>query len=348
MSYAVAVSNINTPRLGPPDCSEGVTDRHITEITVPCKDRFVPYEDENESQYEENSNASWLGSIKRFFGRIVDIARRWWREIRRHNPLSWLFNFIERERCREHIQQAQSRNGARNEEELTEYHRSLERNGIFRIHLGEGNSPRPLVVLFLGNSQTLDTERNVAGVNELYHRLSQNPNIDVAIFRVGTAGNDLSSRFLFGDCSLNTDVVFEHTSSVLEDLINGRGLFRGRQQPTRIVLSGYSFGGGTINRLLNEQWERIGQNIPVSAALIDPITLGADDCGHPVEYRPPHVERYCLFYQQNSSAINGCSQYGLRDGDICREVHFDDHESIDNNPFVLRQIMNFINSEVSR
>ena len=48
-----------------------------------------------------------------------------------------------------------------------------------------------------------------------------------------------------------------------------------------------------------------------------------------------------MVYQQNSALINGCHSVNLRAGDHCEEVQAD-HESIDNNDRVLRDIIRFI------
>lgn len=319
------------------------------------EDEFVsaPLEEETEQSYSDKTEKKpWY---KRLLGTVIDKTRNFWKTIRRFNPITQLFNFIEYVRCSGDIRKATRRNGAKTEEEIKKYHESLKfdeenpnENAIFRTHFTESSKPKPLVALFLGNGQTHLTSGETAGLNELYNRLKKNKDIDVVIFRVGHAVCDLRNRFLGGDCSLNTDVVFQHTSNVIEDIMNSRGEFNGRQKPSQVILTGYSFGGGTVDKLLREKWNKIGKNIPTSTACIDPITLGAYNLGCPIEKRPPHSLKHLVFYQQNSTAINGSHQNETKPQDIIKKVPNADHESIDNDESVLSSVERFVKSEIKR
>lgn len=290
--------------------------------------------------------------LKKFVGIIVDALRLAWKFIRRFNPLTQFFNFVESVRCARYISQAASRNGARTEKELIAYHQSLRFNEscpddkkLYKAHLPKSNESRPLIAIFLGNSQTHMSPTKTAGMNELYNQL-KDEGYDVVAFRAGRATCDLKGRFLFGDCSENTGVYFENTANILEDIISSKGSFIGRKNPSKVILIGYSFGGGTIDKLMGERWQKIAKDIPISTACVDPIELGANDLGSAVTERPKYSKRHLVFYQQNSCMMNGRFPYKIRQGDMYKEVINSNHETIDNNPEVQEGIYRFVQSEI--
>ncbi len=313
-------------------------------------DQYVPSWDQNNI----NSELNQPSIAKRFFASAMDFCKRLWKEIRENNPLTIFFNTLEKIRCHKYIENASKRNGAKTEEELKEYHQSLQFNPqspdpskLFRTNIHQSTESKPLIVLCLGNIQTLSSSESFAGLNILYKELEKEGH-DVIIFRTGNAECDLKHRFLLNDdCSLNTDVVFEHTSNIIEDIIKERGLFSGHKKPQKVIFTGYSFGGGTVDRLLNKKWKDIGQNIPVSTVYIDPIELGAYNLGIPVEKRPPHSIHHLNFYQENSALINGINPIGLKNSDVSIGMPFDNHDSIDNNQFVLKKTIEFIKNQTS-
>ena len=325
--------------------------RHITQCTnnTDETDKYISTQGENINDQELNE----LPFLNRLFGSLADFAKRLWKKIREYNPLTKFFNTLEQVRCFKHIENAKDRNGVKTEEELKEYHQSLkfdpenpDPKKLFRTNITKNNESKPLIVLCLGNVQTLSSSESFAGLNKLYKQLEKE-GYDVIIFRTGDATYDLRHRFLLDDdCSLNTNVVFEHTSNIIEDIIKERGLFNGHKKPQKVIFTGYSFGGGTVDRLLNKKWSDIGQNIPVSTVYIDPIELGAYNLGIPVEKRPLHSIRHLNFYQENSAFINGINPEGLKNGDLSIGMSFDNHDSIDNNEKVLKTISNFIKNQL--
>lgn len=284
--------------------------------------------------------------FKNFISGFINNLRAAWKKIRVLNPFTHILNLIEHVRCSKHLKAAKDRNGAKTEEELKDYHKSFELNpnnpsekSLYSTNFQPGNKQKPLVVMFLGNSQTLLTPHQQAGLNELYEKLKRNKNIDLAIFRVGEAGCDIKHKLFMGDCSMHTDVVFENTSNILEDMVKGKGQFAGRNRPSQIMLVGYSFGGGTVDKLLREKWNKIGNGIPTSSICIDPIKLGAYNLGCPVEERPPNTREHRVFYQRNSAAINGCAHKRAKCNDSSTNMINDDHETIDNNPHIHNYIL---------
>lgn len=325
-----------------------------------------PSSSSSEDSFQRSSNSqevvietqpSQQGFFSRLFQRVVHAGRNIWRTLRRYNPFTQLFNLIESVRVRPHVNRSASRNGATTNDEIRQYHESLlyneqnpHDNRIFRAYLGNEDRPRPLVVLFLGNGQTHNTPEHQAGILRLAQRLQRDRDTDVLVFRVGCASNELRHRFCIGgDPSLHTSVVYQHSVNVIEDYINARGIFVGRRPPSRVVFGGYSFGGGTIDRLLREDWQRIGGNIPVTGSFyIDAIRLGSYDLGDAVEQRPLHSVQHLNFYQQNSTAINGNHVNDLRPSDVSVPIISTDHAGIDDSEEVQNRAYRFIRNAILR
>ncbi len=297
----------------------------------------------------EESSATQVPWYKRLLQGVINKARNGWMAIRRYNPITLAFNYFENRRVSSHLRNAEARGGATTDNEIRQYHQSLlfnpqepNENAFFRYHFHNDNKPRPLVVLCLGNDQTHLTPAKDAGMNELYNRF-KDAGYNVIAFRVSCASTSLKNRFfLSNDFSLHPQVIEAHMSNILQDIVNGRGLFRGMQRPTQVGFAGYSFGGGCVNNTICN-WGTIGGNVPIAASVyIDPIQHGQYNLGCPIENRPNHNGRHCLFYQQNSIGINGVRQNGLRTNDRAYAVPERYHCDVDDDPTVLRRAFSFI------
>ena len=319
-----------------------------TVINFPGSEDTFTSSTEDERQNTESKQIPWY---RRAVGRVIDIARNGWRLIRKFNPITQLINLIESVRCSPHIQNARNRNGIsidNNEELRRKYHEPLmfdpqnpNEKAIVRYHFSNANESRPLIVLFLGNAQTHTTPGDVAGINELFERFKRAGH-NVVAFRVGNASNELMHRFgLSSDCSLNTEVVYQHTVNILDDIINLRGEFARYKRPSRIVLGGYSMGGGTIGRYIAEHGRRIG--IPITAtASIDAVLPGSYNLGSPDQTRPPHDGAHLNIYQDEDYAIRGAANHAPRSSDSSIYLPNETHETIDNNRQVLSRFYRFL------
>ena len=151
------------------------------ERTEPDEDRFVPANEQPEQENTTEQEQPWFSRltsrVRRFFGGIIDSARKLWTSIRRYNPLTHALNSLECLRISSELRRAQNRNGAKidDNEALSQYHSSLEfnpeapcENALFRYYPSTTN--KPLAVLFLGNSQAHTTPATTAGINELAER----------------------------------------------------------------------------------------------------------------------------------------------------------------------------------
>lgn len=290
--------------------------------------------------------------------KLLNAGRVVLRIIRKFNPFSYLLDFIEWIRYKDDVKNAKNRNGARTNEELAEYHRSLmynpnnpNPNSLFRVHLSRKPGPKPLVILFLGNTQTTCDHEFPTGVLNLYNRLVREGDVDVIVFRVGCATSQLQFRYgLTNDASLHPRVVLEHTSNIIEDIINARGIFAGRDRPSRVLTCGFSWGGGTAHEILQNRWDEIGQGVPVTAsAYIDGISYagGIHDLGEPITTRPHISQSHCNTYQNNSIFLNGSPMNQFRDGDESHYIPGRTHDVIeDADSDAIRIVYNFFRRNI--
>jgi hypothetical protein len=233
------------------------------------------------------------------------------------SPVVKLLSFIEQCRCSWALEKVKNRNNAKTNEEIEKYHNSVlfdennpDEKKIFKYFLSDKKGEKPLIVLFMGNAQTHLWSDSDAGMIKLYEKLKKDNEADVLLFRVGNAIDDVKHKlFLSNDCSLSTDIVYQHSVNVLEDAISGKGIFAGHSKPSKVSFVGYSWGGGTVDKLLKEDWKRIGQNIPVAATVqIDAVNLGLYNLSTPVLNRPFHSRSHLNIFQNKYDFLNGCNQ----------------------------------------
>ena len=288
--------------------------------------------------------------LKTFLGKFMRYAF--------YLPLSIdsIVGFISNQRLSSDLTSAKNRDGARTEEELKEYHKSLRyeedlkslryvRNNldpkkIYSTHFSNQKGSKPLLILFLGNEQT--HEWLFSGMNGIKDRFAKDGDVDIVIFRVGNASDELKYKyFMSSDASLHSRIVYQHSLNIIEDIINGKGEFTGREKPSKVLIAGFSWGGGTSSKLLNEDWDKIGQGIPVAAsAHIDAIELGIENWGRPVTRRPRHSQNHIVFYQKNSTLLNGSGQ---ENADVeHRDDGDNDHMGLDINDDVLDKVYNYL------
>ena len=237
-----------------------------------------------------------------------------------------------------HVDRAASRNGVdvNDESALREYHEGMrydpddetKQNPKRLFHVSDsllnGAGGKPLAVLIMGNKQVLnqDTQVDKSSMKYIFEDLKDEN--DVVLIRVGRAWEE--AKVIIGDASdtfgipdfiapdwltksdpsLYTSVVFEHTANVLEDIVKGRGLFANRTSPpSKVVFGGYSFGGDTVKKLVNEKWLSIAPNVPIAGtAFIDAVNLGLIQLGEGVDSRPLHTGKHLHIWQNNNIPIN--------------------------------------------
>lgn len=289
---------------------------------------------------------------KSFIGKLAEKVLKFLRSL---NPLPYIIRSIENHQCRNEIENARLRNGAQTQEEITQYHRGLYGNIFTANFLERGETqntrqrPKRAVYIILGNSQTLTSPQEEAGLISLYNQLKNRRDLDVYLIRVGcaTQGATVISDFIRrigggtprADYSLAPEVVYNHTRNVFNDSINGRGLFAGFGSYEDIRIVGYSWGAGTAHRL-GEEWNNIGNGVRPRMFCIDPIRLGLSNLGNGENHRPDSSIEHFHIYQEDDY-VYGIPLSNPRPTDRQITVR-STHSEIDNNPYVLGLARGFV------
>jgi hypothetical protein len=312
-----------------------------TETQNSTCDEFVP----SSTSYTTPSRPkSFLSNIA---GKVLGFLRKL-------NPLPYIVRFIENYQCQNEIENARLRNGAQTQEEVIKYHESLYRNVFTTNFLERGETQgirqraRRAVYIILGNSQTLTSPQEEAGLISLYNQLKNRRDLDVYLVRVGCATqgattiSDFARRIVGGtpraDYSLAPEVVFNHTRNLFRDSIHGDGLFRSNGTYETVSIIGYSWGAGTGHRLAH-QWRDIGNGTTLRMFCIDPIRYGISNFGNAEDERPESSVEHVHVYQENDY-IYGIPLLNPRPTD--RQITIrSTHNEIDNNPYVLELARRF-------
>jgi hypothetical protein len=168
------------------------------------------------------------------------------------------------------------------------------------------------------------------------------------------------------DHSLHTSVVFRHTQNILEHFVDGKGTFAGMAHPTEIIFAGYSYGAGTIDRLMENWNDTKLKDVSVAAtAYIDGVQLGVANFGHGIDVRPNHSHQHLHIWQDDTGALPPGSgpihgeglgfvlddrgdyrEYVANNGD--REVFLEqsNHLDVDNNDRTFREIKDLLEGKL--
>ncbi|OGI14039.1 MAG: hypothetical protein A3I68_08665 [Candidatus Melainabacteria bacterium RIFCSPLOWO2_02_FULL_35_15] len=287
----------------------------------------------------------------RFVQGVVNTTRNVWRAIRQYNPITLLFNHIEQRSIAGFLETARTRNGATTNEELTNYHRSIEynsdssdnSNALYRFHRSSshrGNSPGHLVIISNGHLHDLNSPESSAGIRSQVQRFLD-AGCDVLEVRAGIVSHELLSRVGIGS-PLHPVVVETHVGNIIEDVWRGVGAFSGRGYNYQDVSAlCYSYGAGNMQNNINSRL----QHMPFAATVyLDGIDHLAHGLACPVNLRPNHSGIHCSIFQGNSYFTNGAHPANLRPGDrsILVQGNNIDHHSIDNDSQALNTAFGFI------
>lgn len=181
---------------------------------------------------------------------------------------------------------------AKNALTIEERQRALLEGGLADEIKGDGTKAGTLVVLVNGHLQHIGDDPNKAGIETAKKVLSEQ-GYDILHFRVGTAVIPFS----------NVQTLNEVSELVLLDRITRTGIFKNRAPVNRIIIAGYSWGGGTavnfVNRIKNSE---LISNIPVDLAVIDAVKLGEKYAAQPVTTRPDALRVFNRF--QENGIVN--------------------------------------------
>ena len=203
------------------------------------------------------------------------------------------------------LHKAEARNGVdvNNDTALAEYHLSLSRDAdsvehtIFEHSLGDGRHPGKLVMIFLGNFQTIGDEE--AGLYQIAKAEAEREGYEVLTFRVGSVlavANEISALDGF---NLHPDVVFAQTENIIKDRMMSRGMFADLQPVQKVGITAYSWGGGTADRLFGDEdaaGEILGNATLNAVAYIDAVSLKNGDA----VFKKPAAEHFFNVYQEHT------------------------------------------------
>lgn len=143
---------------------------------------------------------------------------------------------------------------------------------IARAYIPKNLKGKPLFILILGQVEGLDYPSDISGIIHFYERLVKEDKGTVLLFRTGLAEDEIGSMLSSKEGkSLEPNKVFKQTKEIINDFIH-------KLKPSEIRFAGYSWGGGTIFNLSQENdWQN---RVPVKCTvMIDPIYLGSFSFG---------------------------------------------------------------------
>lgn len=150
---------------------------------------------------------------------------------------------------------------------------------ICRAYIPNNPKDKPLFVLVLGHVEELDWSGEYSGIIHFYERLIKEDKGTVLLFRTGLATHEIETMFSpETKKQYEPNIVLKQTKDIIKDFII-------RYKPKELRCAGFSWGGGTIARLAQEDSWR--QGIPVkSSVMIDPICFGSLGFGSALRTRP--------------------------------------------------------------
>ena len=288
-------------------------------------------------------NTSWLTNLIR---QTVDFFRGAWRERRKYNPVTLLFNFVEESTAAPLIERARTRNGAVTNDDIAAYHRSIEHNSsnnpnaIFCLHRAScepaDGSQRRLIVISNGHTCGFDT----GGINDLTNRFLSEGH-DVMVVRSGLVRDEFANRGGI-PLPLHPKVVEIHVGNLVSDAYNRSGSFN--REYSNVSFLCYSFGAGQVQNNI-QRWT--SDNVPINSTVyIDGVINSGHKLADPISERPSHRGRHYVAYQRNSYFVNGARPHRVRQGDVTQFIDEENtfHSNIANHLGVLNSAYNFIMS----
>ncbi len=285
---------------------------------------------------------------------VFNFARKSLKSFAKQTGFSTLLDDFQAQRSQEVRQAALNRNNAKTNQDIAEYHKSIQystenKDGIFQYHKASGYSSKKLVIMIMGNGQGHGMSENDAGVLKMYLDLKKQNKHDLLLLRVGDSSADLKYRFGLTDhADLNTDIVYEHISNLIEDRNKSRGLFTKDKKPEQIDIVGFSWGAG-VEKNLEKSWDKISNGVKkVRTVSIDGIEYGCDNFGDEICYRPEYSSEHLNIFQNNEYMLNGEANLDCKNCDQVIDVNSIDpskpnHDQIDDSAAVQKHVLSFVN-----
>lgn len=193
---------------------------------------------------------------------------------------------------------------ANNHEGLIQFHGEktvLENEKICKAYIPPSPEGKPLYILVLGHHEPLNFSAEYSAIQHFYERLVEEDKGIVLLFRTGLVLDELNSM-----ADPETKQAYE-PEDVLKSTKNITGDFIDRFNPCELRLSGFSWGGGTIKRLAEDNSWRKGTPVK-STVMIDPVNLGSLSFASAMRTRPefdnsPHHRNFHIYQRRNDVPI---------------------------------------------
>ncbi len=155
--------------------------------------------------------------------------------------------------------------------------RILSNAGILEYLPGDGSKPGKLAIIIDGHSQTLDETNDHVGMNALTEKFKFD-GYEVLHFSVGSALNPIT---------MDPEAIEQATMRMIQARLKGTGPFSGMPPVQHLSGAGYSWGGGTMARIV-DTLRPAGKTTPytIDLALVDAVQLGYGGAVMPVTTRP--------------------------------------------------------------
>ena len=167
---------------------------------------------------------------------------------------------------------------------------------ICRAYIPPSPKGKPLYVLILGHAEELDISTKYSGIMYFYQKLIEEEKGIALLFKTGLAQDEFIDMISSKNPSKNTpQTVFENTKNIIQALIK-------EHNPKELRFVGYSWGGGTIDKLTTSDEWRQGTSVKTTV-MIDPIILGGKYLGIALRKRPEFKDspehKHMHIYQHN-------------------------------------------------
>ncbi len=192
-----------------------------------------------------------------------------------------------------------------NNDDVSTNHDKLQNKIFYHIPASSPITQGKLVIIFLGNSQTLADSQ--AGVDARGRVEAAKNEYEILEFRVGDLMEEIKSIANIKDAfALHPDIIFERTKTIIQDRIAGRGMFAGLPAIREVVCEAYSWGAGTASKLFSTPENvktLLGTAKLQAVAYVDGVQLGLTNAwGDSVRVKP-ETDHFFNVYQTHEASL---------------------------------------------
>jgi hypothetical protein len=262
-------------------------------------------------------------------------------------PIAALFAW-HKSRGADEIQELDSRlSEKQSPQELSKQHQALEKEGLYQFYPAKSEGKKPLVIVSLGTMQDFDDPD--AGLMKVVEHVRKNHDAHLLVLKAPHAYDSIKHCFgLKSDASSTTSVRSHTNAELIKDIVEAKGAFADIEVDSVCPIS-YSWGAGMMCQMRKQGlFENL--RIPIkSTVTIDAIQSGLENMGEGLDHICAGDEANMHFYQSEPSfGLNG-----KRVKDACAKndqvycVENSTHDKLDNDPWVLNKICQFMDEIIS-